>query len=304
MRKTLIVLSALLLLSALAQSSVQKRIITITSQGGTQSGNLQYGPIQYANPKPCGIKATVSNLAICAEHAELTAPQGMLLAKAQGQREASFTQNVKVIQDRLTATGPKLVYSETTGLGVLSGPVKIVVAPKKEGDDPVHISSSKATFDVDTDVSVSEGDVTLTSGTQHAKARELTFEENRNLGVLTNKGGQATAERTDKNGKKITITADEIRALTEEDTLLATGHVTLVSGDTTSTGDTVYYNDKTSTAEIIGKPAVSVNKSDGTRITGGRLEQRTDIDAVRVLSSSAPIGFNAEDFALSSEQSK
>ena len=229
----------------------------------------------------------------------------MLIAQAEGQREAEFTGGVRVVRGRLSATGPDLVYSESTGLGVMPSETAIVVTPAEEGPEedraPVNISANEVTFDVDTDTSISRGDVTLTNGSQSAQAQELTFEEGRDLARLVSEGEQVTAQRENDDGSVLTITADVIRTNTADDTLLATGNVTIVDGDITSTGDTVYYSDEASRAEVVGAPARSVNEAQGVILTGARLEQRTDLDVVRVLDESAPAEFDPAQFSLSSE---
>jgi len=279
----------------------QERIITITYDGGTRSSpDLRYGPYVYSHPEPDGVVAEVSNLKIFAQQGELQAPEGVLIAEAEGQREATFTGGVRVEQGRLTATGPRLNYSEATGRGVMPQETEIVVVPAEEDEEDVNIRAAEVTFDVDTDTSVSRGDVTLISGNQEAQAQELVFEEGRDLAVLSSGGGQTTARRRNDDGTFLTITADEIRVLTNEDTLLAVGNVTIVDGDTTTTGEVAFYDDEASRAEVIGNPAVSVDQALGTRTTGGRLEQRTDIDAVRVLSDPQP-SFDEADFQLTTE---
>ena len=132
------------------------------------------------------------------------------------------------------------------------------------------------------------------------EAQELVFEEGRDLAVLTDEGGRAVARRENDDGTTLTITADEIRVLTGTDVLLATGNVEIVDGAVTSTGSTVYYDDETSRAEIIGNPARSVDEEFGSTISGGRIEQRTDTDVVRQLSDPTP-SFDAAQFALTSE---
>lgn len=278
-----------------------ERIITITYDGGTRSSpDLRYGPYVYEHPQKDGVEANVSNLAIYAQRGELSAPKGVLIAEAEGEREANFTGGVRVERGRLTATGPALAYSEATGRGVMPQKTAIVVQPEKAGNDVVNIGTDTVTFDVDSDTSVSQGNVTLTNGAQDAQADELTFEEGRDLAVLTNQTGQAVARRKNDDGTFLTITADEIRALTETDVLLATGDVSIVDGDTTTTGTTLYYDDNASRAEVIGNPAVSVDEAFGSTIRGARIEQRTDIDSVQQLSDPTP-SFDTAQFRLSSE---
>jgi lipopolysaccharide export system protein LptA len=299
MRKSLPVLIAACILFALAQEVPERRIITIDSSGGTQSGNLQYGPIRYQHPEIDGIRATVSTLTIFAQEAELRAPEGVLLSRAQGEREATFLNGVRLERGRLTATGPSLHYSEATGIGLLEGPVEIAIAPRDEGEDPVAIRADTASFDVDSDVSESRGNVELTSGRSRAHAQETIYEEERDLAKLVSAGEQVRIVRVDEGGDELVIVADEVRVLTGEDKLLARGNVTLTSGNTISRGDTVFFDDEASRALILGSPAVAENDADGTRTTGAVLEHRTDIDAVRVYS--APLDFAEADFRLSSE---
>lgn len=291
----------LLLMVALAQETTE-RIITIRSEGGTQrSESLRYGPILYSHPDPEGVVATVSNLTIYAQNAQLAAPEGVLISQAQGERQAAFTDGVRVVRNRLEALGPALAYSEVTGLGVLEGRADVTVAPKEEGDDPVDITADEVTFDVDTDVSVSRGNVLLTSGNQSGETEELVFEEERNLAKMTSEGGQVTVQRIDEDGDELLITADVIRVLTGQDRLLATGNVTIIDGNITSSGDTVYFDDEASRAEVLGSPARSVNEAEGVEISGDRLEQRTDIDAVSIIDASVPSEFDEEAFVLTSE---
>ncbi len=290
-----------------AREAAEERIINIDFSGGSQrSESLRYGPLVYTHPDPEGLVATVSNLTIYAQNAQLSAPEEVLIAQAEGQREAEFTGGVRVERGRLTATGPDLVYSESTGLGVMPSNTDIVVTPAEEGPEedsaPVNISANEVTFDVDTDTSVSRGDVTLTNGNQSAQAQELTFEEGRDLARLSSEGEQVTARRESEDGV-LTITADVIRTNTADDTLLATGNVTIVDGDITSTGDTVYFNDEASRAEVIGSPATSVNEAQGVTLTGARLEQRTDLDVVRVLDETVPAEFDPAQFSLTNEGS-
>ena len=111
-----------------------QRIITITYDGGTRnSPDLRYGPYIYEHPKKDGLEAKVSNLEIFAQRGELRAPKGVLIAEAEGEREASFTGGVRVERGRLTATGSALTYSEQTGRGVMPQKTAIVVQPAKKG---------------------------------------------------------------------------------------------------------------------------------------------------------------------------
>jgi lipopolysaccharide transport protein LptA len=278
----------------------QKRVITIDDSGGTQSGNLRFGPIVYEHPDPYGIKATVSTLTIYGHHAVLKAPKGVSIFKG-GERTATFDGGVKVERGRLTAIGPSLVYSEATGLGTLEGGAAITVAPETKGGDPVTIKADQVEFNVDTDLSTSTGHVLLVNGNQAAEAGKLVFEEKRNLGQLTEQGGQATITRTDADGKKLVITADEIRVLTDQKKLYATGNVTVVDGSITSKGSTVFFDDNQAIAEILGapgKPATAVDSKNGSSLRADRIKQDVKYDYFEAMDASAPSLFNASAFAM------
>ena len=278
----------------------QKRVITIDDSGGTQSGNLRNGPIVYEHPDPLGITATVSTLTIHGHHATLEAPDGTSILKG-GARTATFDEGVKVERGRLTATGPRLGYSEATGLGVLDGGVDIQIAPEKAGEDPVAIEAGQVEFDVDTDRSTSKGDVRLLNGNQSAEAGTLVYEEKRNLGQLTTEGGQVTITRTDADGKVLTITADEIRVLTDQKKLYAEGAVKVVDGSITTTGAKVYFDDSEAVAEVIGtdsQPAHAVDSSSGVTLDTDRIRQDVKYDYFEAIDASQPSSFDPTAFDM------
>lgn len=301
MRRLTALALALLLFAGLAQEGSERRIIVIETDGGTVSGNIRFGPIRYEHPDPEGVRATVSNLLIFAQNATLAVPEElgeMLLADAQGQREAAFEGGIRVERGRLEAVGPELTYSEATGLGVLDGGAAIVIAPSAEGDDPTDVSAETVEFDVDTDRSVSRGGVLLVSGNQTARADELTFAEDQDLGRLVNltTEGQPSITRLDDDGDELLITADEIRVLTEEKRLYAIGNVTVVDGTITSRGDTVFFDDEMDIAEVIGSPAVSVDEANGFRLEADRIQQDIAFDVVEAIDASVPSEFSATPF--------
>lgn len=300
------ILIPLILLSslALAQDSAapEARIVRIEMEDGTTSGNIRHGPITYEHPEPTGIRATVSNLTILAGNASLAVPadrQGeLLLSEAEGSREAVFSGQVLVERGRLSATGPGLVYSEATGLGVLHGPADIVITPADADGDEVRINAGEVEFDVDTDMSTSRGEVLLESGSQTATAELLVYAEERGLGVLGGEGSQVRIVRLDEDGSELVITADEVRVLTEEEKLWARGNVTVIDGDITSTGDEVFFDDSASRAEVLGSPAHSVDEAGGVELTGDRLEHRTDLGVVSIIDASQPSEFDPAAFTM------
>ncbi len=279
------------------------RIITIDSSGGTQRGNLRSGPIVYEHPDALGILATVSTLTIRGSFAELTAPEGTSIARG-GERTASFSNGVQVNRSRLSAIGPELVYSEATGLGVMRGGVEVFIEAQEEDEEPVQIRADEVSFDVDTDRSTSTGDVALDNGNQSATADTLVFEEEANLGVLTSEGGQVQIVRTGEDGDLMTITADEIRVLTEDNRLYARGDVTVVDGPITSRGQVVFFDDEQGIAEVIGtvdQPAEAVDSETGATLVTDRIKQDIEFDFFEAIDASVPSEFDPSTFALRGE---
>lgn len=305
--------SALLVLSMLSWALAQEtpaeppdpeaRIITIDGSGGTQRGNLRSGPIIYEHPDPQGITATVSTLTILGQYAELTAPEGTSISRG-GERTATFQNGVEVNRGRLTATGPGLTYSEATGLGVMDEGVEVIVESEEEGEEPVFITATQISFDVDTDRSTSTGDVQLDNGNQSATADTLVFEEEANLGVLTSEGSQVQITRTSEDGEQMVITADEIRVLTEANMLYAVGNVTVVDGPITSRGAVVFFDDEQGIAEVIGsegQPAEAVDSESGASLVTDRIKQDIEFDFFEAIDASVASEFDPAAFALRDE---
>ncbi len=105
--------------------------------------------------------------------------------------------------------------------------------------------------------------------------------------------------RLDEDGSELVITADEVRVLTDDEKLYASGNVTVVDGDITSTGSEVFFDDAASRAEVLGSPAHSVDAAGGVELTGDRLEHRTDLGVVSIIDASQPSEFDLSAFALS-----
>ena len=278
----------------------ERRVITIDSSGGTQSGNLRYGPIRYEHPDPFGIVATVSTLTILGSYAELIAPPDTLLARAKGERTARFERGVQVSRGRLVATGPDLIYEEATGLGVLRGEVAVEIAPDDADGDVTTITAASAEFDVDTDRSVSRGDVVLVSGNQTAEADRLTYAEADDLGVLTC-DELCTIVRQGEDGELV-ITAVEIRVLTQEERLWARGAVTVVDGDLVTTGDEVVYDDAEQLAEVTGSPARSVDEASGVTLESDRILQDIEFDFVEAIDASRASNVDLDAFRFPEER--
>ncbi|MDZ7799187.1 MAG: hypothetical protein U5K81_00145 [Trueperaceae bacterium] len=277
------------------------RIITIDASGGTQHGNLRYGPITYEHPDPLGVHATVSDLTIRAPRAVLAGPEDTLLSQAKGQRTATFEGEVVATRRRLEATGPDLTYDERSGLGTMTGGVAIEIQPAEDEDDVTYIDAGSVAFDVDTDRSVSREQVVLTVGPQRAEADELTYAETRDLGQLVCED-LCTVVRENEDGEPMRITAREIRVLTASDRLWARGDVTVIDGAITSRGDEVFYDDEEQIAEVIGSPATAVDEEGGVSLESDRILQDVQFDFVEAIDASQASDVERADFLFEEEQ--
>lgn len=291
MKKTVSLLAALAVAAPVfAQTDTGRRLLTI--QGGPR-GDVRTGPLTFTGSP---VRAKVSSLNIEAAQAVLAAPKGTPLTEAKGKRTGTFTGDVKVTRGRLSAKGNQLAYNEATGQGVLSGnPSATFVPEKKEDGDTVSISAAQMSLDVDNNLSTSTGGVRLTNGQQTGRAEKLVFDEDRELAQLT---GNPTLTRAARAGQKeLTMTGQEVRALTGTKTLYVRGQVKLVQGGTTTTGDAVYYDDRKNVAYVVGN-AVSVDSS-GNKVTApasGHIEQNTALG--RVLKKNSAFKIPTEQFKL------
>jgi lipopolysaccharide export system protein LptA len=262
-------LSITLLLACGIALSAGSRVIEI--QADKQNGSPRASSLEFTG----NVKGSVQKLGIASDKATLTAPDGTPVAGSEGKRTASFLGGVTVTRGRLTAQGPSLEYRETRG--VLAGPAKIVQKPQKAGEDDVLISAGKATFDVDTNVSTSEGSVKLVNGTQTATSAKIVYDEDSSLGCLTDPRSVGVVREPKKAGdNRLVITAKDVRVDTDTNTLIASGGVKLEAGDNVTTGEALYYDDAKDTAWVIGDvakkiPAKNVNRKSGATISSGTI---------------------------------
>ncbi|KHG66293.1 OstA family protein [Thermus sp. 2.9] len=264
----------LVLFSVLGLALAASGVRVIQVEGGRLSGDLRYGPWTFEGE----VRGRVKDLSIQAPKATLTAPKGKTMQEAEGEREARFEGGVVVRRGRVEARGPVLVYRETTGEGELLGPARMRQEPKP-GEDPVEVEASRMTFQVDTDTSTSENAL-LKSGNQEGRAGFVYYEEERGLAVFSD-AKEVVLTRKRKDGDLV-IRAKEVRSLTGSKRLIATGGVRLVDGDLVTTGESLYYDDTTGEAIVLGKPAVSENKKEGFRLSGSTLLHNVNRHQVRV----------------------
>ncbi len=255
---------------ALAASGL--RVIQV--EGGRLSGDLRHGPWTFEGE----VRGRVKDLEIRSPKATLTAPKGKTMQEAEGEREARFEGGVVVRRGRVEARGPVLVYREKTGEGELLGPARMRQEPKP-GEDPVEVEASRMTFQVDTDTSSSENAL-LKSGNQEGRAAFVYYEEEKGLAVFTDPK-EVVLTRKRKDGDLV-IRAKEVRSLTGSKKLIATGGVRLQDGDLVTTGESLYYEDTTGEAIVLGRPAVSENKKEGFRLSGNTLQHNVNRRQVRV----------------------
>ncbi len=283
MKKRFFVVAIGVMTLALAQGS---RILEIT--GGAPGGDLRNGPLVWTG----NFTATVQKLTLKATKVTLTAPSGTTLSESKGKRTAQFEGGTTATRGRLSATGPSLEYKEVTGLGVLAGPVQIKITPEKKEDDQVSIQASKATFDVDTNVSTSEGSVKLVNGGQTATSSKVVYDEQSDLGCLTDSRTVTIIREPKKAGDpRLVITAKETRVNTKSNKLVASGGVRLEAGDNVTTGTSLYYDDSKDTAWVIGNPAKNTNKKSGVTISAGSVINYTKRNQVERLGNAYKIPF-------------
>lgn len=264
----------LLWLSLLGVALAASGVRVIQVEGGRLSGDLRYGPWTFEGE----VRGRVKDLVIRAPKATLTAPKGKTMQEAEGEREARFEGGVVVRRGRVEAQGPSLVYRERTGEGELLGPARMRQEPRP-GEDPVEVEAARMTFQVDTDTSTSEG-ARLRSGQQEGRAGFVYYEEEKGLAVFSDPK-EVVLVRKRKEGDLV-IRAKEVRSLTGPKRLIATGGVRLQDGDLVTTGESLYYDDTTGEAIVLGRPAVSENKKEGFRLSGSTLQHNVNRHQVRV----------------------
>lgn len=264
----------LLWLSLLGVALAASGVRVIQVEGGRLSGDLRYGPWTFEGE----VRGRVKDLVIRAPKATLTAPKGKTMQEAEGEREARFEGGVVVRRGRVEAQGPSLVYRERTGEGELLGPARMRQEPRP-GEDPVEVEAARMTFQVDTDTSTSEG-ARLRSGQQEGRAGFVYYEEEKGLAVFSDPK-EVVLVRKRKDGD-LRIRAKEVRSLTGPKRLIATGGVRLQDGDLVTTGESLYYDDTTGEAIVLGRPALSENKKEGFRLSGSTLQHNVNRHQVRV----------------------
>ncbi len=280
--RSAVLLSALIGAAVAAAAAPTNRILKFETSAQLQ-GDLRNGPYNYSGKAGAAVKASVGTVSISAPQASMKAPAGTPMASAEGKRTADFTGGVTVVRGRLTARGTALNYSETSGQGVLTGTPSAVFTPEKKGDDPVNISASNMSLDVDTNMSTSTGNVKLVNGSQTGRADKVVFDETKELGVLS--GNMNLSRAATAKAKELNVVGTEARILTKGKLLYVSGKVRLTQGTITTTGDAVYYDDAKNVAYVVGN-AVSIDSKAGTTVRArptGALEQRTDLGRVRAL---------------------
>lgn len=91
---------------------------------------------------------------------------------------------VLVEQGKTRLTGSRLVYDESDGLAVVSGPI---VFERPQKGDQLTGKSERITIDVDNERTVLEGNVTLDSKCRSSTAERVEYDDRKNLAVLFGK---------------------------------------------------------------------------------------------------------------------
>lgn len=91
--------------------------------------------------------------------------------------------SVSLEQGRTTATGVRFFLDQGTNIGTMDGPVTLERAA--EGDSPgLSADANMLEFNVDTDISILSGNVTITSEDRVSSADELEYDEKNGIAVM------------------------------------------------------------------------------------------------------------------------
>ena len=92
--------------------------------------------------------------------------------------------NVTVTEGRTTTTGKTFFYNNATGIGEMDGPIDLQRA--EEGNSPaLTASSNNLDFNVDSDLTILQGNVEVESDGRTSRAQRLELDEETGFAVLT-----------------------------------------------------------------------------------------------------------------------
>jgi lipopolysaccharide export system protein LptA len=100
--------------------------------------------------------------------------------------------DVTVYQGRTTITGTTFFYENATGLGTLAGPIDLVRTQAGEAPELGAVADS-LTIDVDRDVTLLQGNTTVSADGRESHADEVEYDEDSGMAIL--RGSPARSEQ-------------------------------------------------------------------------------------------------------------
>ena len=109
---------------------------------------------------------------------------------------------VRMYQGRTTILGQRFHYENATGLGVMDGPIALERQAAEEAPS-LQANAQSMTFDVDRDLTVLRGNVTLDSETRRSEADEVEFFEDEGLAILRGNPARSSQDGDTVSGSVI-----------------------------------------------------------------------------------------------------
>ncbi len=121
--------------------------------------------------------------------------------------QATTTADVTVEEGRSTITGSKFLYDNATGVGNMEGPVNL--EREAEGDSPaLSGNSDNMDFNVDEDLTILKGNVTIESDGRVSEADTVEFDEQASLAILLGNPAKSSKDGDLVQGNIITYYLD------------------------------------------------------------------------------------------------
>ncbi len=121
--------------------------------------------------------------------------------------QESTSADVTVEEGRSTITGTKFLYDNATGVGNMIGPVSL--ERRAEGDSPaLSGNSDNMEFNVDEDLTILQGNVTVESDGRVSEADKVEFDEQASLAILFGDPAKSTKDNDVVQGEVITYYLD------------------------------------------------------------------------------------------------
>lgn len=230
-------------------------VLEIDTSGGSQTGNLRYGPVLVRHTDDDGVWASVGSIQVSASVVEVTGPEGVALAAATSLRTATFRSNVVIRRTGLTVSGDEFTYVEATGEGVLVGGAEAWIPYAPDGESSMRVGAQVMVINLRELVSSSEGKVVVDvpDGIM-ITADKLVFYEERGLAVLSAEGGPVLLSVV-SDDIALAGKAAEIHVDTIGEVLRLRGSVGFQVGDLAVSGSEAFYSHPAQRVTITGEPA-------------------------------------------------